>query len=57
MPEEWGSGGRVVADAVEEVGCVLVHAIVYENSFVLAFGLGSSCTLERDKGRREGIPS
>lgn len=35
VPEEGGAGGWVGADAVEEVGCVLVHAVVDHDCFVL----------------------
>lgn len=35
MPEEGGPGGWVGADAVEEVGGVLVHAVVDHDCFVL----------------------
>lgn len=35
MPEEGGSGRRVVSDAVEEVGCVLVHCVVDYYCFIL----------------------
>lgn len=35
VPEERGTAGGVVADAVEEVGFILVHSVVDEDYFVL----------------------
>lgn len=32
-----GAGGGIGADAVEEVGCVLVHAVVDHDCFVLGW--------------------
>lgn len=41
VPEEGGAGGWVGADAVEEMGCVLVHAVVDHDCFILYLQRGS----------------
>lgn len=41
MPVEGGLSARVVAQGVEEVGAVLVHAVVDLDCFILSFLLGT----------------
>lgn len=38
VPEERGAGGWVSADRVEEMGCILVEAVVDDDGFVLGGG-------------------
>lgn len=64
VPEERGVGRWVVSDAVEKVGCVLVHAVVDDDCFVLKFSFNVSGCINivsvfgyvwTVNGRREGM--